>query len=298
MAQSEKAQAFQSDIMNKITQTVIDGIAAGTAPWQMPWETRGTMVRPQNLATHKDYRGLNAMYLQMLGMSYGCDYWLGFGQAKKLGGQVIKGSKATYILAPMTIKDKTKTNADGSPRFFIAGFKIVKIFNATEFTGIEGKIPQPEILDEPRKLDAHMLDEFMASTGAEIKHGGDRAFYQPGNDFVQLPEMDQFKSAGGYYGTALHELVHWTGHKSRKNRLGDKNKRGYAFEELIAELGAYYASERLGCPNEAENHTSYLESWLKALQSDTKYLWDAASKAQAAADWLIDHAGKEESKAA
>jgi len=299
MKNTEKMQARQDDTMAAITQTVIDGIKAGTAPWQMPWETRGNMLAPQNLATGKAYRGLNAMYLQMLGMQHGSDYWLGYSQAAKLGGTVAKGSKATKILAPMLITDKTgKVDANGKPLQFLAGFRVVNIFNVTQCEGLEDKIPAPVEPGEPRKLNATQLDEFMANTGADIRHGGDRAFYVPSNDFVQLPDVDQFKTEGGYYGTALHELVHWTGHKSRKDRFSDKNKRGYAFEELIAELGAYYASEKLGCPNEAENHTSYLASWLKALESDTKYLWDAASKAQAAADWLIDLATKQASQAA
>jgi antirestriction protein ArdC len=237
----------------------------------------------------------------MLGMSYGCDYWLGVSQAKKLAKDAwpIKGSKATYILTPMVFPDKSgKLDMNGNPRMIVAGFKPGKIFNATEFNGLEHLIPQPDAPTESRKLNAPMLDDFMTGTCADIRHGGDRAFYNPGNDFIQLPERDQFKTAGGYYGTALHELIHWTGHKSRKARLDDKSKRGYAFEELVAELGAYYASEVLDCPNEAENHTSYLDSWLKALQSDTKYLWDAASKAQAAADWLIDKAKKKDQKQA
>ena len=96
----------------------------------------------------------------------------------------------------------------------------------------------------------------------------------------------------------LHELTHWTGHTSRLDRKAEKNKRGYAFEELIAELGCYYASVRLGCPNEAENHTSYLDSWISALQNDVKYLWDAASRAEKAANWLIDEAHKKAEKQA
>lgn len=297
MAKSEKAQAFQQDIMTKITQTVIDGIAAGTAPWQRPWETRGNYNDPQNLVTHKLYRGLNAFYLSMLGAQEGCDFWLGAKQGMKMGGKPLKGTKV-YILAPMTIKDKAKSTPE-NPVFFVAGFRIVGVHNAlTGFDGLADKIPQPPKQDEVKVLDAPLLDKFMAATGADIRHTGDRAFYNPGGDFVQVPAKDQFKSAAGYYGTVLHELTHWTGHKSRQDRLDDKNKRGYAFEELIAELGCYYASVRLDCPNEAENHTSYLESWLKALQGDPKYLWDAASKAQRAADWLIDESHKVQAKAA
>ena len=294
MAKSEKAQQFQNDIMAKITQAVIDSISTGTAPWQQPWEMRGGNVQPQNISTHKDYRGLNALYLSILGAQHGCDYWIGAQQGIKMGGKPLKNSKV-YIMAPMMFKDKTHTNPDGSPKMVAGGFRIVGIHNVlTGFSGLEDRIPKVEPL-EPRTLDAHMLDGFITGTGADVRHAGDHAFYSPATDYVQMPTMDQFNTPAGYYGTILHELTHWTGHKSRLDRLSDKSKRGYAFEELIAELGCYYASERLGCPNATENHKSYLENWLCALKSDTKYLWDAASKAQRAADWLIDKAHKSNS---
>lgn len=289
---SDKAAQRQEKVnaaMEKIVGTVIEAMENGTAPWQMPWHQRGVM--PTNLRTGNQYQGGNAFWLWILGQQYGCDYWVGFKQAKDLGGSVRKGEKGTEILRPLT---KSFENDQGERVTYATGFAITYVWNVTQCDGIEA--PTSEL--EERKLDATKLDAFMANTGADIRHGGDRAFYNPGNDYVQLPDRDQFKSEGGYYGTALHELVHWTGHKSRLDRLSDRSKRGYAFEELIAELGAFYASEAIGCPNEAENHASYLEGWLKALQSDPKYLWDAASKAQRAANWLIGLANDNNEKAA
>lgn len=279
----EQQDAKTNQIMADITQRVIDAIASGTAPWQKPWENRHGAAWPTNLQTGKHYRGLNAFYLMMLGDALGSNYWIGCKQARKLGGNVRKGEKSTAILAPITRKYKCKETGDD--KFYVAGFRVVRVFHVSQCDGLT--VPSADTF-EPRTIDASMLDEFAIATGAVIEHGEtDRACYVPALDVVRMPAKDQFNSAGGYYGTLLHELIHWTGHSSRLDRLGDKNLRGYAFEELIAELGAYYASELIGCPNAAENHASYLESWLKALANDPKYLWQAASRAEKAAEYLV-----------
>ena len=284
-----KLDAKTSTIMTEITTSVIEAIKAGTAPWQKPWESRFDASWPTNPTTGKQYNGMNALYLMMLsaGRFGGCPYWLGFKQAKKKGGNVRKGEKSTAILAPIMRKAE---DANGEEYMYPAGFRVVRVFNATQCDGLQLPETEPK---EPRTLDAHALDAFAAATGANITHGDtDRACFIPSVDRIEMPNKDQFKSEGGYYGTLLHELIHWTGHSSRIDRLDQKGRRGYAFEELIAELGAYYASEIIGCPNEAENHASYLESWLKALDNDTQYLWQAASAAEKAARYLIKCAEK------
>lgn len=294
MSTDNKLDAKTSAVMTDITERVIASIESGTAPWQQPWENRSTLTWPENLATGNTYKGMNALFLNMLGNAYDCSHWIGYGQAKKLGGNVRKGEKSTAILAPIMRKGE---DSNGDAYMFPCGFRVVRVFNVKQCEGLE--LPEVETTEaEPRTLDADMLDAFAANTGARIEHGGDRAFFRPSDDHVQMPEKDQFANEGGYYGTLLHELIHWTGHKSRLDRLNEKNKRGYAFEELIAELGAFYASEKIGCPNEAENHKSYLAGWLKSLQSDVNYLWKAASMAERAADYLIACAEKAEQKAA
>lgn len=266
-----------SDLMKSMTDKIIKAMSDGVAPWQKPWESRGADTA-MNFSTKKEYKGFNRLFLTMLSAGHGSNFWLGYGQAKKLGGSVKKGEKGTQILAPMIFKDKkdpTKT--------FVGGFKPATVFNLTQCEGIE--IPVVEI--EERKIEAKFLDKFIKNTGAKIVYN-DQACYIPSKDVVGMPDKNQFYSENGYYGTVLHELIHWTGSKKRLDRSADKSKSGYAFEELIAELGSYFASEKIGCPNEAENHTSYLKSWLKALKDDPKYLIDAASKAEKAANFLID----------
>ena len=224
-------------VMAGIVETVIDAMKAGTAPWQRPWHQRGGF--PTNVSTGNPYNGGNAMYLALLGSLkfQGANLWVGFGQCKKMGGSVLKGEKGTAILRPLIVpKDK----ADPEAGTKMVGFKVEYVWHISQTT-----LEQPEVESNERMLDATKLDEFVANTGAKVEYGYDRACFIPSQDVVHMPKRTAFKSEGGYYGTLLHELTHWTGHKSRLNRLSDKSREGYAFEDLVAELGAFYASEML-----------------------------------------------------
>ena len=87
------------------------------------------------------------------------------------------------------------------------------------------------------------------ATGADIRHGGDLAFYVPGLDHIQMPPFPFFRDPESYYATLAHESTHWTRHPSRLNRdFGRKRwgDEGYAMEELVAELGAAFLCADLG----------------------------------------------------
>jgi antirestriction protein ArdC len=287
---SDKAKVNAA--MSNIVGAVIEAMKNGTAPWQRPWHTRGNP--PTNLSTGKVYQGGNYFFLSVMGGAFGCDHWIGFQQAKKLGGKMIGSQKGTPILRPLRFK---REDSNGDTQYYTGGFKLAYVWNVTQWSGLT--LPDVETRSE-QDIDPRALDIFAANTGADITHdGGDRAYYQPATDSVHMPEKSEFKTEGGYYGTLLHELTHWTGHKSRLDRSKAKSeaKHGYAFEELVAELGAYHLSERIGCPNECENHASYMQSWLKALDNDPAYLWKAASLAEKAAD-LLETLGRGEAKAA
>ena len=267
-----------SELMNYIVDTVIAAMEAGTAPWQKPWEDRGA-DRPMNLATGKAYNGINSLYLSLIGAS---PYWVGYKQAKQLGGNVRKGAKATKILFPVI---KTR-EVDGEEKKVLVGFGSTNVFNVlTDCEGIE--LPDTE-RGEPT-FDADKLNGMVERLGADVRFGGNRAYYTIGEDFVGMPHADQFSTERGYWGTLLHELVHWTRHPSRLDRAKGANKEGYAFEELVAELGAYYLGELIGVPVEPENHASYLAGWLKALKDDPDQLRRAASLAEKAAAFIVEN---------
>ena len=128
----------------------------------------------------------------------------------------------------------------------------------------------------------------IVKTGALIAHGGDAAFYMPSQDRIQLPHKSAFESESTYYATAFHELTHWTGAKSRLDRDLDKGRFGnpaYAFEELVAEMGAAFTCADHGIQGELR-HAGYIGHWLKACRADNKAIFKAASLSQKAADYL------------
>jgi antirestriction protein ArdC len=262
-------------LMSTIVDTVVAAMEAGTAPWQKPWQDRNT-DRPQNLLTGKAYNGVNALFLSVVGAS---PYWVGYKQAIKLGGNVRKGAKATKILFPVI---KTR-EVDGVEKKVVVGFGETNIFNVlTDCEGIE----LPVVEEREVSFDNTKLDGMIERLGVDLSFGGDRAFYRPSTDQVVMPLAEQFDTERGYWGTLLHELVHWTGGSKRLDRKADKNREGYAFEELVAELGAYYLGELIGVPVEPENHASYLASWLKAIKDDPDALRRAAGLAEKAAKFI------------
>jgi len=163
------------------------------------------------------------------------------------------------------------------------------VFNAKQIDGVpeyQPKRPAPfEVVNSGERI----LD----NSGARISHDqADRAFYSRTNDSIHLPPKDAFKDAAAYYGTALHELAHWTGHPSRLDRstlnasykFGDTN---YAKEELRAELASVFLAAERGIPHDPEQHAAYVGSWVKALREDKNEIFRAAHDASAATDFLL-----------
>jgi len=156
--------------------------------------------------------------------------------------------------------------------------------------------------------------EAWASTEVPINHGGDRAYYSPPGDYIQMPPFEQFvekAQASGesvedklrdwlealafYLGTSFHEIVHSTGHKSREEREfgGRFGNEAYAFEELIAEIGAASLLAATGVVSTGEvreDHVAYIKSWIKVLKNDHKAIFTAESQAKKAVARILDHA--------
>lgn len=168
------------------------------------------------------------------------------------------------------------------------------MFNVEQIDGLPASFYEPATV-EPSETRIAKADAWAVATGADIRHGGSQAFYSPKGDFVQVPPFAAYAEPERYYSTLTHELTHWSGAKARLDRTFGKRfgDQAYAFEELVAEMGAAFSCARLGIENETrEDHASYIASWLKVLRADKRAIFTAASKAQAACDYLFDLAGK------
>lgn len=282
------------DIYQNVTDRIVAQIERGAAAWEMPWHKRqsGELTLPRNV-TGRAYRGVNVPILWVAAQALGYDsaIWGTYKQWQERGAQVRKGENSTLSVFWRSIETETENDAGEreTSRHLVA--RAYFVFNAAQVDGFDasklGKTESAEDLSEDQRIAA--AEAFFAATGSVVRHGGNRAFYTPGGDFVQMPAFAQFRDALSYYATLGHEHVHWTGAKARLNRdfSGRFGDEAYAFEELVAELGAAYLCAMLGLSNEPRaDHAAYLASWLRVLKSDKKAIFTAASKAQAAVDYL------------
>lgn len=301
------------DTYQAITDKIVAMIEAGAdrEDWRMPWHSKAGepgLTLPRNPISGTRYRGINVpiLWAAAEGKGYSSQQWATYKQWAEAGAQVRKGERSELIffwkqIAAAEGAGEDTGEGEGERRRLRFVARAYHVFAREQ---VDGYMPKPGKPGEPSKFDegaADSLDEtariaaaeeFFAAVGAEVRHGGNRAFYVPSADFIQMPEFGQFDDAGAYYATLGHEHVHWTGAKARCDRefgrrFGDE---AYAFEELVAELGAAFLCAALGLANEPRrDHARYLASWLRVLKSDARAIFTAGGKSQAAVDWLLSH---------
>jgi antirestriction protein ArdC len=286
--------AKRGDVYERVTSRIVEELERGVRPWLKPWNAENAAGRISRPRRHngKPYQGINVLMLwasaELAG--YACPFWLTFQQCKQLGGFVKKGEHGSPVVYASTFK-KTDTNDDGQEtEEEIPFLKEFTVFNAEQCEGLPTRYYQ---LAEPPKETIERIahaDAFFAATKAEIRTGGNRAYYAVGPDYVQMPPLETFRDAQSHAATLAHELTHWTRHPSRLDRdLGRKRwgDSGYAMEELVAELGSAFLCADLGItPEVREDHASYIHEWLKVLSHDKRAIFSAASHAGKAVDYL------------
>lgn len=283
---NEKQQ--RHDIYEQITDAIIAAIEEGAATYEMPWHTLST---PINAATRKAYRGINTLTLWCIGRKrgYATQEWATYRQWNEMGAQVRSGERSASVVFWKFLEssgdggDELQDSILTSRRIPLA--REYHVFNAAQVDGYVaqagGKLAESERIDDAERF-------FKALPGV-VKHGGDRAYYSPATDEIQMPAFEQFKTAAGYYGTLAHEYTHWSGTSSRLNRdlAGRFGEARYAMEELIAELGSAFLCADLALGTEPRrDHAGYIHCWLSVLKSDKRALFAAASQAQQATIWL------------
>jgi len=281
----------QQDLRDAITTRLIEAIERGTIPWRRPWKLSTNSGAPCNVVSRRCYRGVNPLILQLMaeGQGFQSRYWGTFKQWNGLGCQVRKGQKGTRLTfsTPLEKIAYDEKGEELKSRFWI--LREFTVFNAEQCIGAErlhvGEEPVScEQLDERFGAAQRVVD----ATGAEIHHGGDRAFYSPSTDTIHMPHRTSFKPEG-YFETLFHELAHWTEHSGRTNWDRSKPANTYAAGELRAELAACYLSNELGlpCQQRQENHAAYLAHWLGAMRQDSSFIFRITAHASRAADFVL-----------
>ena len=271
---------MSKSIYETITASIIAELEKGAAPWVKPWHADSSADK--NILSQKPYQGINRLILGMSGMAKGFTNpaWGSFKQWQSLGANVRKGEKGTQVIF---YSPGERENDKGEKETY-AILKSYWVFNVQQVDGIELTSSAPT--DKP--FNQHeAAEQRIIKTGASITHGGDAAFYMPSQDRIQLPNKSAFTNECNYYATAMHELVHWSGAKHRLDRelKGRYASPDYAFEELVAELGASFLCQDLGIQGDLR-HAGYIQSWLKACKEDSRAIFKASALAQKAADFI------------
>lgn len=273
-----------------ITARIVAQLQQGVRPWAKGWVSgSGGSGRPRR-ANGVPYRGINALWLRMAALERGfaSPYWVTFKGALALGGAVRKGARsepAFYAGSTTKVRDGDNGQAEEHRIRFLKSYRV---FNTEECDGLPSHLTPT--VTTPRVNDGAPIAEaeaFIAATQAQIRPSGNLAAYMPGLDLILLPPFAQFHSPSAYYGTAFHELTHWTGAPHRLDRTLSQEKVEYAREELIAEIASAFLALDLNIdPTVRDDHASYIAHWIRWLEHDSRAIFTAAAQAEKAAGFL------------
>lgn len=265
----------------RVFETVIEEMEKGNAVWVRDW--KGANGLPKNAITGSEYRGGNMLALMVrFGKTSG---WLTYLQATKAGCTVRRGEKGASVYF---MSQGFKKDANDKGHFFA---KHYTVFNVSQLDGVtEGALQKiKDRLNEETGNNFSPINEIeklMNETGVSVGSGSPS--YSPMADSVSMPDISSFESREGYYATLFHEMIHWTGHSSRLNRIKSSKfgSEEYAFEELVAELGASFLCAHFGIGS-VTRAGAYLRGWSKACRQHADLLPKAASLAQKAVDFIL-----------
>ena len=280
-------------VYQEVTDRIVVELEQGRVPWVQPWGRAKTAPGlPINATTSRRYSGINVLILwgAVIEHGYPTQSWLTFRQALGLGGNVRKGERGTTVVyadrfVPQAEKERAAQAGDEPQQ--VPFLKRFTVFNVAQCDGLPAHLgaaaaplPEREIIPNAEAL--------IAATGADFRIGGNRAFYVPAADYIQVPPQPAFFEQINYYRTCFHELGHWTGHASRLARdfAGSFGSKTYAREELVAEMASAFVCASLGIAPTVR-HADYVGSWLEVLREDNRAIFRAASLASKAADFLL-----------
>ena len=296
---------YATELREDITKRIVEGLKNNLVPWRRPWSNDPNCGAPCNIVSKKPYNGINPMLLELTSMvsQYKSKWWGTYKQFADLKGQVRKGEKGTHIVYYRVI-EKDVPPKDGQPAkkqkiFFMRTYTV---FNLDQVDGdalAKYRVkPVVEEVDNSKFENWEPAEIVIAATDAQIEFGGNRACYMrpvgewpkhTGGDYIRMPHKGQFTDPAEFYVTQFHELGHWS--EVRLDWTGS-----YAMGELIAEITGCYLAAETGVPNlSMENHNKYLATWLKEMQSDPKWIFQAATQASKTADFILSHSRKVDS---
>lgn len=297
MSRHPRARTGQdrATLYDEITDKIIAELEAGRVPWVQPWGTeaaKAPLSMPRNAASARPYSGINVLILwgAVIERGFAGQSWLTFRQALALGGHVRKGERGTTVVYAdrfVPADERRRSRETGEEAQAVPFLKRFTVFNTDQCDGLSADVATTAPMPLPGMIEPQ-VEALIKATGIDFRIGGNRAFYMPAEDYVQVPPPAAYFEPINWHRTALHELGHASGHPSRLNRDlgGSYGTKKYAFEELIAELCAAFSCASLGIVPTVR-HADYIGSWLEVLREDNRAIVRAASQASKAADYLL-----------
>ncbi len=259
----------RTSLYEDITVKIIAELEAGHVPWVQPWSAaaaRAPLGLPKNAATGRTYSGSNILILweAVIERGFLSQSWLTFRQALALGGAVKKGERGTTVVYTNRFvpeKERARARRNSEDARSIAFLKRFTVFNIEQCEGLPEAV---SILVPP--IETHRIlpqaEVLIQATGADIRIGGDRAFYDVADDFIHVSPIAAYFKPINWHQTALHELAHWSGAADRMARYlsGAFASKAYIQEELVAEMAAAFSCAALGIVPTVR-HADYIGSW-------------------------------------
>lgn len=274
------------NIYEAITNRIIEQLENGKIPWMKPWS--GVASGAYNRVSKKPYSLLNQMLLQHDGEYATYKQW------SDIGGKVKKGEKSEIVVF-WKILNVEETKDGKTEKKSIPLLKYINVFHVSQVDGVEPKTAKL-IEHNPIEEAEQIKNDYANRENIRIEElVTDRAFYSPSRDYIQVPCKEQYKDVMEFYSTLFHEMVHSTGHKDRLKRLDCSVKfasfgsEDYSKEELIAEIGSAFLMNHIGIETAKtfNNSTAYIQSWLKVLKDDNRFIVSASSKAEKAMKYIL-----------
>lgn len=289
------------DVKAEIAMMLIEAMKTNNTPWQRPWSAQA--MRPMNITSGNSYRGVNRWLLSLAGREDA--RWATYEQARKAGWQVRRGEKGSPVVKLVEFEGKgepdavAEPGADGQASKKMFALRRYVVFNAEQIDGVP-PLPQRDVVEESETIvKAEAVLTALKETGLRMREGGDRAFYQPAQDLIQIPPAASFHSVYDKWATILHECAHSTlapNRLARKEALHERwGDEAYALEELRAEICSAIMAAETGVPMSQahiDNHAAYLNSWIKAISNNPMALFSAAKDAELMSAYMLELAAK------
>jgi antirestriction protein ArdC len=282
------------DVFEVVNTRILEALEKGVVPWKKPWHS--SVGFPRSMSTRKTYRGANIFILGITALMEGYEspWWGTFNQIGEKGGKVLKGEHPTPVVFWKPIQVEPKEGDEETEPYTIWLHRYYNVWNENQTEGLELK-PLAEVREEFDIIERaeQVVDLYLKKQKLAVKRYH-KAAYSPTKDEIYMPARETFINDNGWYSTLAHEVAHSTGHETRLKRKIDNvfGDHKYSFEELVAEFTAAMFCYEVGIEEEIEQSAAYIQSWLKALEGNKRWLVDAGGKAQKAFEFIFSEEKK------